>query len=739
MPNLIMMFYNTANSIVAPTQIQYTVFSGGGANEYNDFHSVALKILREFPKDLLQLADPAGFYNWCFQTGRNQGINLYLLEPGLFTAERVVNSTFFNEYSGFFNIDLVKVFLIDSNIPNHKEIAQLVSDMNFGYYMMINDPGEENAAFYDENNFFADAHGLIKLIERDLEQINIVLQKDYGFQIDSFNFETNPKADELNPFHPTMYSHSNYFLLNQILANDWAKKHQWPKKEEMPMFNKKRATIQLGQAAVIDGLSQVVRIKEPAALIEPLYPPIVIIAPFHFPRFKKFRAKPFETRRQKALFKVSQTEQNLDYTFEIEEDTQKILGHELIGQAFSFLTNRLNMLDYAGYLHGQLTYSPIFRMPIVGKSLNMDLSHFENAFTTRKHAIKKIETIGELMRKKMVVPALKQYLEERNGQIVFISDLPMEWLRLDRYPICLTHDVCRIPEFNFSSLVNNYVHNQRLTFAIGSDILEHTLIIHCASEEDQDMHHYFGRIAAMQKDLGFKSVFCKTVDEIEDAVKTLNPHFLIFDCHGDFDEKDLSSFLIVDDKNNVRLTGEEIIARGISAPLVFISACSTMPNYGYVKFLSDAFMQAGAFAVTATFMPIMMHDAAVLILRILSNLKQQENKVIFSNWLGFISHTLRSTLIFETVRKTRSKYNLDKEIADDKVADILLRLMVFDTRESALDELSEYLQGIIPEADVAFENLNHEWLSYTTLGRADLIKFKLWHDKHVQINEAVEQ
>lgn len=733
-----MMHFNTAKSIVSPTQIQYTVFSGGAANEYNDFHSVALKILREFPKDLLQLADPAGFYNWCFQAGYNQGINLYLLEAGLFRAEREVNSNFFKEYSGFFNKDLVKVFLIDSNIPNHKEIAELVIDTTFGYYMMINDPGEENAAFYDESKFFADTQGLIKLIEKDLPQINIVLQKEYDIEINSFNFKTNAKADELNPFHPTMYSHSNYFLLNQILANDWEKKHEWPEKEDMPMFNKKRAEIQLGQAAVIDGLAEVVRIKEPAALIEPVYPPMVIIAPFHFPHFKRFRTRPFETRRQKELFKVSQTEQNLDYTFLTEEDSQKILGPELIGQALGVLTERLNMLDYAGYLHGQLTYSPIFRMPVVGKSLNMDLSHFQNAFTTRKHAIKKIETIGELMRKKMVVPELKEYLEERNGQIVFISDLPMEWLRLERYPLCLTHDICRIPEFNFSSLINNYVHNQRLTFEVRPDILKRTLIVHCASEEDQDMHHYFGKIAAMQKEFGFTSVFCKTVDEIQEAVSTLKPDLLIFDSHGDFDEKDLSSFLVIDGKNKVRLTGEEIVARGISAPLVFISACSTMPNYGYVKFLSDAFMQAGAFAVTATFMPIMMQDAAALLLRILSNLKQQQNKVIFSNWLAFISHTLRSTLIFETVRKTRSKYNLDKEIDDDKVADMLLRLMVFDTRESVLDELGEYLQGIVPEAEVAFENLNHEWLSYTTLGRADLIKFELWLKKHQQINGADE-
>ena len=92
-------------------------------------------------------------------------------------------------------------------------------------------------------------------------------------------------------------------------------------------------------------------------------------------------------------------------------------------------------------------------------------------------------------------------------------------------------------------------------------------------------------------------------------------------------------------------------------------------------------------------------------------------------------------MIFETVRKIRLKYNIDNEIDDEKIADMLLRLMVFDTRENVLDELRDYLQSIIPEADVAFDNLDHEWLSYTTLGRADLIKFELWLNKHQKVNE----
>lgn len=61
--------------------------------------------------------------------------------------------------------------------------------------------------------------------------------------------------------------------------------------------------------------------------------------------------------------------------------------------------------------------------------------------------------------------------------------------------------------------------------------------------------------------------------------------------------------------------------------------------------------------------------------------------------------------------------------------------MIFDTRVEVLDELNAYVKSVIPEANIGFENLDHEWLSYTTLGRADLIKFELWLKAHQNINE----
>src|SRR5690606_30305832 len=133
----------------------------------------------------------------------------------------------------------------------------------------------------------------------------------------------------------------------------------------------------------------------------------------------------FMTKKEKMLFKVSQTEQLPDYTYQIDGDITKYIKPELIGKVLVLITKRLQLLDNLGYLHAQFNYSPVFRLPLVGKSLNMDLSHFQRSFPNKKRAIKKIGIIGDLLKKQLIPDELKKLLMERNGQLVFISDLPM--------------------------------------------------------------------------------------------------------------------------------------------------------------------------------------------------------------------------------------------------------------------------------------------------------------------------
>lgn len=726
---------NPSGIVVSMGQIQYTLVTTQINYSFNEFYKIAFSLLRTLPIELLQLRDSLDFFSLSYALCLRKGINLFTLPDIFFSGSPESNLKAFQEYSASFNNDLVKVFIIDKDIKNHQQLAKMIDEITFSYFTIIGDIDAKRMALYNEQKCFYEAKDLIKLIEKDLPKIASIIKNKYDIDINEFNLSKHPKANILNPDYPSMYNLTNYYILNQILGNYWAKEVEDKEKKNIPMFSKDRAAIQIKQADVIDRMSFALRQeKKTVTPIEPVLPSIIIISQFHFPKYGKLLKEKPITKKQKMTLRVLQTEQMLDYTYGFDEDLTDYFGVEGIAKLMKILVENHLMLDCAAYLHAQLANSPVFRMPIVGKSLNTDLSHFEQDFSNKANAIKKIGKIGALMREKLVADELADYLMIRDGQIVFISDLPMEWLKIGKYPICLTHDVCRIPEFNFNSLVNTYIHNQRLNFSIKPDILKRTLLIHCASEDDLDMHSIFELFKDSKDKLGFKSEVCKNVEDISLAIKKHKPDLLIFDCHGDFDQRDLSSFLVIDGKNNILLTGDDIIANNISAPLVFISACSTMPNYGYVKFLSDAFFQAGAFAVTATFLPIKMVDAAVLLIRILRNLKQQEGKIIFSNWLAFISNTLRGVMVHEMVKKARYGKKLQKEIDNNKIAEILTELMVFSLREKAFENLKEYLHEIDPTINTGFESLEHEWLSYTTIGRADLIYFESWISKHRELN-----
>lgn len=724
-------FHLPASHIVtARTQIQYTLLTPGLNFGPNDFFLRAFSLLRELPKDLLQLRDTMRYFDFCQSTNFKKAIDLYTMPEDFFSGNPDLDVPNFNAYSKHFNIDIVKVFIIDPQIKKHSGIAAFLKRIPFSYYVIIGEQEESVWENYDPTKAFGSVKGLIELVNRDLHEIDKLILENNGFELQEIKADQGLDKNNRNPYYQTHLANTNYFTLNQFIGNYWKNRPEERELTKDNLLTDQRVEIQLSQIEVIDTLHKLNWQGPPVTGIEPINPSMIIIAPYHFPRYNKILKKKLNMKKERGFFKISQTEQELNYIYLLDDEVVNALGRREVMEVLGMLTKRFLMLDNVAYLHAQFSYSPVFRLPVIGKSLNMDLSHLQGDFSVKKEAIRKMESVGRKMAEKLIDERLKRRLIDRNGQLVFISDLPMEWLWLDQYPLCMTHDICRIPEFNFSSLVNNFVHNQRLNYIIPTDIAKKTLVIHCASENDQNMLRIFKIIDAFKERLGFQSATCTTVAEIKKAIDTYEPDLLIFDCHGGFDEKTLSSFLIIDEKNKIYLTGEDIIKNQIVAPLVFISACSTMPSYGYVKFLSDAFFQAGAFVVTATFLPILMNDTATLIVRLISNLKSHEQQVVHSNWLSFISHTLRGALVYETIRKEQARHYLPAVIDEQKIAEILSKIMFFKLRTKAYDELKAYLTSINAKIKFDFEGLNNEWLSYTTMGRADLIYFENWVKKH---------
>ncbi len=706
------------------SQIQYNLISTNRSYNIAPFNQQALNLLRELPIDLMQLNDSIEFFNFNFRFNSNIGLALYALPCDMFQFGEA--KLIFDEYKKLFaSKSIIQVFIIDGTCNHHKKISEFINSFPLSYFSVIPEQSDF-IKHYNSEKYFSDSIGFISLLRRDKELINSEISSFYSEE-HRFEFSINSEKTffNLNPSYRSNLTETNTYILNQIIGNKWLE----IKSKEILIENEDREKTIISQINNLDKFTELMlygKIAQPITAINPQYAPLILTCPHHFPHDKHFKSdKP--TSKERAFWQVSLSEQRFDYCFEIDDKYVETLGKEATNEIMAKIQMKLIFLDLASYLHAVFTHSPVYRLRLIGKSIRGQLSNTIG----NKANIKSIQKLGKEIETKLYSSNFKELVKEKNRQIVAISDLPIEWSFIDNIPLSFTHDICRLPELNSNSIINNYIHNQRSSYSIPTDIVSKTLIIHCASETDTKMHDMFKVIDDFKIKIGFNSVFCKSVDEIVNALNKFKPDFLIFDCHGDSKEEDLSTYLIIDEAKKIYLSGDEIISKGISAPIVFISACNTMPNNGYVKFLSDAFFQAGAYVVTATFLPLSIKDAGVLIVRILNSLKVASVKVIHSNWLEFLSHTLRKALIHEAIMKKCAKkgYILNEKNHLD-IGKLLTDLMLFNKRREIFETLDEKLKNILPFLQFDFKNLENEWLYYTTIGRADLIYFEKWLNEY---------
>lgn len=728
--------------VSSPTTIQYTLVTNAPSYTNNLFHCSAFSLMQTLPIDLIQLQNVINNFEFSFRFNATKSYELFSFPSDFFNNDVEKVKLLFSQYSSSFNIAKIHVLIIDSGITNHSKISQFINYLDHAYFTVL--PNSEGCIKnYGLTNYFQSAIDFIKLIRQDISKINATIVEHYSntnhkIEIDS-ELTINPKGVFISSINPpgSNLEANNFLMLNQIIGNIWI-----GGKTEMSKFRTKpkdRTQRIIDQSHRIDNISMImfneVKVK-PTDPFQPLLSTIVLIAPYHFPKMNKLHGRNFSSN-EKVWRSISMAEQNLNYEHELKESDVNKVSKEGIRLIMENTSLKLNYLDSVGFIHARFSYSPIIRLPQIGKSINRELSHLEKPSSNSASTISNIEKFGKKLRDLTVSNRLAKYLKERNGQIFAISDLPVEWLFLDERPLCYTHDVCRLPEFNLNALVNSAIHIQRLLYEIPMDLINKTLIIHCSSKNDKLMNGMFDIIDGYKDSFGFESIRCSTVEKIKQAIHDFKPDLLIFDCHGGSSKNEMSSFLVIDDEKNLFLTGDQIVKHELSAPLVILSACETMPNYGYVKLISDAFMEAGAYCVTTTFLPIKIVDAATLMVRLLNNLVELKTKCYHNNWLNFMSHLLRTTLIFETVNKARK--NLFEEITNDEIATILTKSMRFETRLLALKELDILISSRSQGKTLKFIELDNEWMFYSIIGRADLLYFKNWLKLSRELNFEIEK
>jgi len=707
------------------TSIEYILFNEGSGlispiKPPKAFDNEILAFIKRCPTDIIQLYDPLTYLELQQRYFVNAGVDINIFNVMNFDFAEISLNT---------SAQIQLIFIDQKSTKQKSFYKKLFKKEKAIRYFHFYNTGSENIKI----NYIKSPLDFLSKLINDQEIIIEALSLEYT----KFNLSIAIDYKNYNLFHYFAPTRNNYFLINRILGNLPSDKLDPEEKKikqesgkalkEVKSFN--RQNLFNEQIKKIDFFFRVAykdKLLKSVNGLSPILPPLILIFPFHNPDLKDL----FEGIGIINLLQVEQTENYISSTTNKEDFNLTTAG-------IMMQQKRLNFLDDVSYLHSSFTFSPTIRFPLKGKSIYRELSFFRpSAFInicsakTRRKLNKIIKRFGKVLKTKTVSDETEKSIKNRHGQIVAISDLPIEWLVFDNIPLSFTHDVCRLPETSMHSLMSHFTFNKIFSYSIPRDIISKTLVILGSDEPEFKKWHVPLKKQAIKD--GFSVANCVGLEDVKNAVKKHNPEFIIFDCHGGFDPKENSTFLQIKDE---RLDGKWIVENEISAPLILLSACGTAPTYGTINPIANAFFEAGAIAVTSTFLPISIDAGSILYLRVLNKLKHAANNAIHKNWLEFICHIIRTSSINEAYFRVLNSSNIKKSKYYISNVKAINDSMNFGKRRELYNSLNKRLSSISLVERQYFDEVIPEYLLYTNLGRGDLVLFKEWKERHIKVND----
>lgn len=714
------------------TNIEYILIADGSPlistfTPPDAFKNEILEFIKSCPKDLIQIDNSLKFYELTLKTAWDKGYDF-----------SIINYQDWKEFITVLKSNFqVKLIFLNGKNDKHVKLYQKelkpTNTLTF-YYFYGKLPGELNDDRIVRNpqDFISKIISNQTLILKELKLSELEINPDMSLEYKGFN--------EFNFFVP---SRNNYYQLQNIIGNFGGEETEEEKmnfEEKIVKESKKalknkdsfeRQQLFIDQIKKIDFFQNVcyqenlINIVTPT---QPKYSPLILVLPFHNPDLKNI----YKDKKMVALWQEEQTK-NYTHHPNISND----VSVKLIMGGMELQRERIIYLDDVSFLHSSFSFSPIVRFPVKGKSIYRELSFFRtNTFSNfslpknRKKLKKSIYKFGKILSDSILSKELENVIIKRDGQIICISDLPVEWLLVKNIPLSFTHDICRLPETTLHGLMSFYTTNNTLRYSIPADVMKKTLVI---MGTDEDGFKVWQKKAfELSKSKGFLIRECKKLQQVVDAVQELKPDILIFDCHGGFDSETRSTYLMI---GNEKLDGDFLIKNKITAPIVFLSACGTAPTYGTMNPIANAFCETGALSVTSTFLSIGIDSGSVLYLRLLNNLEYASSKVIHKNWLNFVSHIIRTSAINDAYLIARREIENSKKIElKTSNSESLSKSMVFGNRRKLYHELNNTISKATGSSKNYFDEIIPEYLLYTNLGRGDLILFDSWLNEHTVKN-----
>ncbi|NBD15665.1 MAG: CHAT domain-containing protein [Cyanobacteria bacterium] len=735
----------------------YYIFIGKRPNSINfDIpHEIPLGWLlhlRFCPKSILQAVDPLG---WHFNNIQNH------------FASNIDFGVIFDDYQNKAYYDFV------FSLPNRLIVIFLNSENN-SIFRKLENLNRDFLISSDYPEIYSKIKSSINLKQRSfkditdlLQKTKIIISKELNIKpddLDDIQKENAEKAKKLLQdldlqeapnFNPNLVNTANLYQLLSLYKSDLISLKNIDHTDRVQHLLNSVQNLGAFKKSLIDFNSN--------KTSHSFYFPTLILAfpyihPDHKKRYKEFIYK-LDKKQQsiaKKIKKLKFLEQNIntyDYHIIQEDNTNsKIdINHEKLlakfyNQELYEKQRRLLFLDFVGYLHSSFEMSPYIRVPERGSSLNAYISRLSPSQykkTFNNHSIaKNITEIGKALSENMPSQVL-DFLNSHGDGIFAISDLPIEWLLVNKVPLAFLCDVCRVPETGITSILSQFNTNSRTFYQIEEDILKKTFVI-CGAKSDDPIFHYYqkhlGQQKQLRKQLPYNTSHIQSKHDFFKEVNAIHPHLLIIDSHGGFDSQEEGSYIWMGDE---KVTGSEIINNLPSIPLVILSCCWGTPIYGNSNTIAQAFFEKGTLSVLSTFLPISITKGFMLYFRILNNLSQAVNNGIHESWMNLISHTIRTAyfddLLEPVLQKIGRKALNDTEYSNNRI-NWQAQSMYLKYRYKMYKKAHNFIYNSVQrkyKKEVKRLLKNHpvipEFMLYTHLGRGDLIKFKSWLDQNNSI------
>jgi hypothetical protein len=431
--------------------------------------------------------------------------------------------------------------------------------------------------------------------------------------------------------------------------------------------------------------------------------------------------------------------------YKADSENKRRSNLNLLSELLENRADELEFLSYSFVFYSLSRRNPFIRTRNIPSQrihqLAISLARYNEKMEERnkiKDFVKAINKISDHIRSALPEDLSKIILSKGN-HIKVITDLPAEWIKLDKLPLCVEKRFSRIPITPGNGLVahSNLIKSEYVLSKENTRIL----ILNCLNPND--LLFKLGRnlevIVNDQLKLINKKAIYKEIrnkEEFKRSIEENKPTILIYYGHGSYSEQDHTGKLEIRNESMEPFEIEQIQWKPY---ISILGACETQILHGTHMNVANTFLMSGSVSVLGTYFPIDGLHAFVFISGLIRNLCNTligESPEHFERWEDVLLQTYRSNYIFEVIFSMEKYLEKRGKKLETYIKKPVIEFFKYGSKNgmSYLEQLRnrnlifKEIFSIYPELDKAFKSIltNNLLLPislfYSSLGSPEKIK-----------------